>query len=207
MKKKVNLMILRAAEVLLSLVIATALFWGTADEESGLILSSGIAWLPSVLASVVLLLLLLEFFRVETLGARGLFSDRAAHAPSFDQRGSGFRQRGCLAFFHRLRGTCACRFDSDEKRLGKGAGKPRGKDLFAWLLFQEAVRSFDLFDRSFCSSDRRADDSVSPLFLSRSAFRFSHLFGFVRLSLLYVFYDFQGNAFRRSETVQPRLPL
>lgn len=56
-------MILRAAEVLLSLVIATALFWGTADEEIGLILSSGIAWLPSVLASVVLLLLLLEFFR------------------------------------------------------------------------------------------------------------------------------------------------
>lgn len=63
MKKKGNLMILRAAEVLLSLVIATALFWGTADEESGLILSSGIAWLPSVLASVVFLLLLLEFFR------------------------------------------------------------------------------------------------------------------------------------------------
>lgn len=51
MKKKGNLMILRAAEVLLSLVIATALFWGTADEEIGLILSSGIAWLPSVLAS------------------------------------------------------------------------------------------------------------------------------------------------------------
>lgn len=65
MKKRVNLLTLRAIEILLSLVLATAVFWGELDKESGLVLSSEISWSLSALATAVFLLLVLEFFKAK----------------------------------------------------------------------------------------------------------------------------------------------
>lgn len=61
MKKYFNLYALRAVQLALALFIAATLFLGDFDEETGLILSDGLKYLPAVFSGIILVLFCLEF--------------------------------------------------------------------------------------------------------------------------------------------------
>lgn len=63
MKKFINLNILRAIQLLLSLFIASTLFIGEFDYEIGLILPNAIEYLPVAASVLIIVLFALEFFK------------------------------------------------------------------------------------------------------------------------------------------------